>query len=109
MKNLSLFVTLGFIALVGVGNPANADNPSSEDLTNNIELDGSTLEIQVEDAMPLVDGGSLEDTTIGAEEDAEIEASEINADANGDVILPATDSAEIPTEEESAEVVDTAE
>ncbi|MEM9272988.1 MAG: hypothetical protein AAGA80_08510 [Cyanobacteria bacterium P01_F01_bin.143] len=129
MKNLPLFVTLGIVTLMGACNAVNSETPTSEDPTNNssvviespeeptaeglnIELEDSSLEAQVEEELPIVDGTNediFDDATIGAEEDVEIEASEINPDANGDVILPATDNAEIPTVEESAEVVEPAE
>ena len=129
MKNLPLFVTLGIVTLMGACNAVNSETPTSEDPTNNssvviespeettaeglnIELENSNLEAQVEEELPIVDGTNedvFDDATIGAEEDVEIEAIEINPDANGDVILPATDNAEIPTVEESAEVVEPAE
>jgi len=129
MKNLPLFVTLGIVTLMGACNAVNSETPTSEDPTNNssvviespeettaeglnIELENSNLEAQAEEELPIVDGTNedvIDDATIGAEEDVEIEASEINPDANGDVILPATDNAEIPTVEESAEVVEPAE
>ena len=129
MKNLPLFVTLGIVTLMGACNAVNSETPTSEDPTNNssvviespeettaeglnIELENSNLETQAEEELPIVDGTNedvIDDATIGAEEDVEIEAIEINPDANGDVILPATDNAEIPTVEESAEVVEPAE
>jgi|GEM_PF-4049049 len=129
MKNLPLFVTLGIVTLMGACNAVNSETPTSEDITNdssiviesseetsteglNIELESSTLEAQAEEELPLVDGATedaLEDVTIGAEEDVEIEAIEINPDVDSDVILPATDNADIPTAEEAAEVVEPAE
>lgn len=129
MKNLPLFVTLGIVTLMGACNAVNSETPTSEDPTNNssvviespeettaeglnIDLENSNLEAQAEEELPIVDGTNedvIDDATIGAEEDVEIEAIEINPDANGDVILPATDNAEIPTVEESAEVVEPAE
>lgn len=152
MKNLSLFLTLGVVTLMGACNKVNSETPVNEEPTANssvilesaeeptaegfnVELEESTLEAQAEEELPIVDGEavegaledatisaeeiledttigaeeSLEDTTIGVGEDAEIEASEINPDANGDIILPATDNAEIPTEEEAAEAIEPAE
>lgn len=133
MKNLPLFVTLGIVTLMGACNAVNSETPTSEDITNessivlespeetttedlNIELEGSNLEAQAEEEIPLVDGAidgatedALEDATIGSEEDIDIEAIEINPDVDSDVILPATDNADIPTAEEAAEVVEPAE
>ena len=131
MKNLPLFVTLGVISLMGALAPVNSGTPANEEPTTNssiiletpeettaegtnIELEDSTLEAQVEDEIPVVDApveGEMEETPMATEEDAELEAAdsiELVDPNSDDVILPATDSAEIPVGEEAAELVEPA-
>ncbi len=170
MKNLSLFVTLGLVTLMGACNAVNSGTNTSEEVpapdssvilesTDGTNVEEPNLEAQTEQ-IPVVDGsadaeapeleagvispdvnGDLtlpqEDATIGAEEAPELEAGVINPDANGDltlpqedatigaeeapeleaneinpeatneeIILPETENVVIPTDKESAEVVD---
>ena len=136
MKKSPLFITLGLITLIGTCNVANSGTPdseinpvedssvileSTEETTAegiNVELEEPNLEVDAE--IPLVDGSEeglessegelkLEDSTIGAEENPDLEANEINPDAEGEVILPATENVEIPADAESAEIVKPAE
>ena len=99
----------------------------------NIEVEEPNLKAQAQE-IPVVEdsmGSQLEDSNLGAEvapidqytideagnlilpadevgveQDPDLEANEINPDTNGDVILPATENVEIPTDAESAEVVE---
>lgn len=131
MKKLPLFVTLGLVSLMGACSLVSSETPSSEvnptadnsvilESTEETTAEGINVEAQepnweaqadelpVEE-VPLVDGstaGELEDSTIGVEENPELEVDEINPAANGDVILPETDNVAVPTDAESAEVVE---
>ncbi len=142
MKNLSLFVTLGLVTLMGACNAVNSGTNTSEEIpapdssvilesTDGTNVEEPNLEAQTEQ-IPVVDGsadaeapeleagvispdvnGDLtlpqEDATIGAEEAPELEANEINPEAtNEEIILPETENVVIPTDKESAEVVDPA-
>ena len=75
----------------------------------NIELEDDALEAQAEDEIPVVDApveGALEEIPLETEEAADLEA--IDPADSDDVILPETDNAEIPTEEEAAEAIEPA-
>ncbi len=142
MKNLSLFVTLALVTLIGSCNAVNSGTNASEEIpapdssvilesTDGTNAEEPNLEAQTEQ-IPVVDGsadaeapeleagvispdvnGDLtlpqEDATIGAEEAPELEANEINPDATKEeIILRETENVVIPTDKESAEVVDPA-
>ena len=98
------------------------ESPAEETTAEGIELEVEepTLEAEMQE-IPVVDGSTeteledstimgseteLEDSTImGSEEDAEVDAIEAveTTDPNGDVILPANETVEIPSEEEAAD------
>ena len=85
MKNLSLFVTLGLISLMGAFTPVNA-----EPLESNGSLEESTETIQMKD-----ESGIPSDTEIGNDQYPEPVSEEVQLNENGYAIVsPSTETAD---------------